>query len=320
MLVKKGKDNQVIVMQRKGYGKGKGVGFRNLLPKDPYTHSMNARGVSSRGERPSNLYAEGEVVEVEDLLEQLDEPEEEYVPPAPMPDILINESGEGDVVIDNDDDFEPAPMPHVLMNSNLESDPDVVEAHEMEEHAQESSAVGFFPELEYTDVDRVPDHQEPSLLPSLEFDTEVPPDDDGVPAVPLPTVLIPEKEETFAQKVGKGAQKLGEGIKGVGQRGIKLVQEQRAQAIAKKQEIEGMTDNELRTMAIREPSGLFGGTSRYEKELLRREGKNRELKDKIHNIRTKQNVQESDSGDSPFGFITAPFETLGATGKKRGKR
>lgn len=317
----KRRKGEIIMANRKGIGKGKGMGFKNLIPKDPYTHSMNARGVKSL-QRPVHLYAEGEVQEVDEMLEELQEQIDEEPQessgffPAPTPDILINESGEGDVHLHmNGDDTPFAPTPDVLMNSNLEADPDIVEEYEREELAQETGVAGFFPELEYVDVDRVPEKDEPTLLPSLTFEAEVSvdksDDDTSVPLVPLPTVLIPE-EETFAQKVGKG-------IKDVGQRGIQIVKEKRSHMIAQKQELHSLTDNELRTMAIREGSSFFGGGNRYEKELLRRETKNKELKDRIKDIRTKK-VEKTDSGDSPFGFITAPFETLGATGKKGGKR
>jgi len=34
--------------QRKGYGIGKGMGYKNLMPMDSYIHSLSAKGVKSR--------------------------------------------------------------------------------------------------------------------------------------------------------------------------------------------------------------------------------------------------------------------------------
>lgn len=39
-------------MERQGYGKGKGMGYKNLVIKDPYIHSLNAKGVKSKVKRP----------------------------------------------------------------------------------------------------------------------------------------------------------------------------------------------------------------------------------------------------------------------------
>ena len=34
-------------MKRKGLGKGRGMGYKNIVPRDPYIHSLSARGVKS---------------------------------------------------------------------------------------------------------------------------------------------------------------------------------------------------------------------------------------------------------------------------------
>jgi len=43
---------------RKGYGKGLGMGYKNLVPLDPYIHSLSAKGVKSKNRnfRPDYKY------------------------------------------------------------------------------------------------------------------------------------------------------------------------------------------------------------------------------------------------------------------------
>ena len=38
-------------MKRKGYGKGLGMGYKNLMPMDSHIHSLSAKGIKSQREK-----------------------------------------------------------------------------------------------------------------------------------------------------------------------------------------------------------------------------------------------------------------------------
>jgi len=47
-------------MKRKGLGKGLGMGYKNLVPRDPIVHSLNAKGISQKKEH-NNFFIFSEV-------------------------------------------------------------------------------------------------------------------------------------------------------------------------------------------------------------------------------------------------------------------
>jgi hypothetical protein len=119
--------------------------------------------------------------------------------------------------------------------------------------------------------------------------------EDKEPAInfPIPT---PTPHETFGSRVKKGVKKFVEKEK-------EFVERKKQESLERKEMLSEMSDRELEEMAVRTQGGIFGGNI-YEKELLRRQRKRVELKNKeaVAKQKAQQDVQEGKKGGGGLGI------------------
>ena len=124
--------------------------------------------------------------------------------------------------------------------------------------------------------------------------------------LPLPTI---NPKKTFGSKIKESAKK-GYGYV------VKKEQEFVQQRQQQRERLNILNDNQLEELAVRNPSGVFGGNM-YEKELIRRQRKRVEIRNKIGTTikvarkETKQTKQTNKSSglNIDLGFLN-PFATF----------
>lgn len=296
---------------RKGLGAGQGRGYKNIVPLDPYIHSLSARGVKSA----SVLYAEGNLKfgiiptkEKEGLIREIARKvhegvdwaiqwEREHLPKqrrwvrkeyerakeqiAKGIDHLKKDKDDvRDELDSNDDGVQDIPLAELHeVNTEIRQDLDNIDLNndDVPDYVQEGDAEMTDYEIEYEEQ-------------KINF--------------PLPT---PTPHETFGRKVKKG----------VGS----LVQKERefvAQRRQERAELNNLSDQKLKELAVRNPAGLFGG-NKYEKELLRRQTKRVQIEQKVSVTKQKAQQQPAKSGGGlgiDLGFLN-PLSTFSAKGKKK---
>lgn len=289
---------------RKGLGAGQGRGYKNIVPLDPYIHSLSARGVKSAQE----LYAEGKLKfgiiptkEKEGLIREIARKvhdgvdwaiqwEREHLPQQRRwvrkeYERAKEQLRKGAEAIkkkfDKDD-----------VRDELDTNDDGVQDIEYEELQEVNAEITD--QLEGIDLDNnnIPDYAE----------SDVKMEEDKI-SFPIPT---PTPKETFGTKVRKGWGKIVE-------KEQEFVQKRREQ----KEVLNKLSDAQLREKAVRNPSGIFGGNI-YEKEYLRRQGKRLEMQEKVSTTRQKarEDIKKGKTGGG-LGIDVSFLNPLSAFSSKK---
>lgn len=294
-------------MKRKGMGAGLGKGYKNLVPLDPYIHSLSAKGVKTM----QTLYAgkdynfgllpneekKGIIKEIarkvhegvgwavkwekEHLPNQRAWVRKEYEKAKDL--IMRGKDKVKDYVEKKKEDLDD-------VRDELDTDDDGTQDIELAELEQVNQDIKD--QLGTIDLDDsgIPDYIETGAL-QMEVEPEV--EEQGI-TFPFPT-LTPH--ETFGGKVKR---KLGE------------LREKEREFVQKRKETREMlaelSDRTLEEKAVRTQTGLFGGNM-YEKELLRRQKRRVELKKEIAQERSKAIKEEKTDSGFDLSFIN-PLSTF----------
>jgi len=302
---------------RRGIGKGMGQGFKNLMPQDPMTHSLSARGIKStynikKIDVPEKVPNFGLIptAKKRGLIREIARKVNEGVHWAiewekrhlPQQKAWVKKEYEQakdlakrgydkvkDKVEQKKEDMDD-------VRDELDTDDDGTQDIPIEEF--NDTGVEIRQQLDTIDLDNsgVPDYVEEPVQ---------------VEVKPEPT-LFPEvkpKGDGVLQKILKTEQKVQKRIVTA----YETAKEEKARVLA-------MSDAQLRERAVREPSGFFGvGKNKYDRELLRRAKKRIIVADELKKTRAKQrqDIKEKKSGTGFDVSFLNPFSGLQPKKKKR---
>lgn len=297
------------MLKRRGYGAGKGKGYKNLMPIDSFVHSLNAKGVKKQPiivhkkrtaflknflniSNPKNMtedmipdnFGRVPTYKKKGLIKELARKVEDGVGWAikweqehlPQQKAWVKKEYERAKQltkkgVDKLKKIKAKDMEDV--RDELDSNDDGVQDIPMQE--LETVNEGIRKDLQGIDLnqDGVADYVQEQPLD--DYETEYA---DSTESTIIP---IPKPKKGVVQKAKETA------ILGF-QKGKTFVKERQAIAKAEKEELKSYSNNTLEELAIREPKGMFGfGKNKYEKELLRRvEYKNR-LDEEIRQVKMK---------------------------------
>lgn len=170
-------------------------------------------------------------------------------------------------------------------------------------------------DLESIDLnkDSIPDHRQKS---PLEIDEEFIAQDEERLNFPFPTL---NPKETFTKRAGRFIKKEAGIVK---EKAGELVEKGKSYVREKQLEqdfIRQMPDSQVKELAVRTPSGFFGGMNIYEKEIIRRTKKRLELENELIKARKQQetDIKQGKTGfGDAFGFLN-PFATLTKKGENK---
>ena len=320
------------MVHRKGIGIGLGQGFKNMMPQDPMTHSLSARGIKSTYN-----------IKKISVPEQV--PKFGIIPTAKKKGLIkeiarkVNEGVHWAIVWEKKhlpsqkawvkkefkqakelaqrgldkvkDKVEQIKEDMDDVRDEMDTDDDGTQDISIEEF--NDTNVGIRQELDTIDVDNsgVPDYveempdgvqKEPSFLPSLEIE---PVEEETKPSL-LPEVK-PSGDGGFFKKLYEQEQKVQKKVVTA----IDTAREEKAKILA-------MSDAVLKERAVREKSGaIFGlGKNKYEQELYRRAQKRLTIASELAKTKAKKKkeLKEGKSLGVDVSFLN-PFS--GLTGGKK---
>ena len=294
---------------RKGLGAGLGMGYKNIAPLDSHIHSLSAKGVRSA----STLYAENKLTfgiiptqEKEGLIREIARKsydgvswavqwEREHLPSQRR--WVKKEYERAKEQLQKGVDYLKKDKDDV--RDELDTDDDGDQDIQLEELHDVNTVIRS--DLEGIDIDsnNVPDYVEEDELYQIPDKVEY---DEQLITFPMPTL---NPKDSFGSKFKKGVQK------GVGA----VVQKEREFVAHRKEDREmlnKLSDKQLEEFAVRNPAGIFGG-NKYEKELVRRQTKRVQIKQKV-----AQTTQDAKSGKSTgAGFDLGFLNPLSTSSPKK---
>ena len=302
-------------MERRGYGTGKGQGYKNLMQIDPFIHSLNAKGIKSKKLLPQNFkkgYDFGNTATpqkkglIRELARKVHEGvdwaiqwEKEHLPK--QKEWVKKEFEQAKELakrgVDKVKDYAEQKKEDLDdVRDELDINDDGVQDLDMSdlEIANQEITQG----LNQIDLDNsgVPDHIEDGT-----FDMPEPPRPSGA-GFPFPTT---DPKRDFEKKEGvfkKGARFVGSTFKKAKEEGRQIIEKKRLE----KDIIRHMTDPELRTKAIELGKPTFGKYNAFEREIIRREQEKARLR-----MITEQAKAGQIKGTSPInlGFLNPLGQT-----------
>ena len=324
-------------MKRKGVGLGLGQGFKNMIPQDPYTHSLSAKGIKStynikKISVPEQVPKFGIIptAKKKGLIKEIARKVNEGVHWAvewekkhlPSQKKWVKKEYElaKDLArrgVDKvKDKVEQVKEDMDDVRDEMDTDDDGTQDISLEEFNQVNQEIKQ--DLNKIDLDNsgVPDYAEdgaevkPSFFPTLKTE---PVEVEAEEEEREPSLLMPElkpKGDGFLKKIYQTEQKVQTRV----MTAVDKAREEKRQILA-------MTDAVLRERAVRETSGaIFGlGKNKYERELYRRTQKRLLISDELAKTKAKKKKEiKEGKGKGGLGVDVSflnPFS--GLTGGKK---
>jgi len=316
------------MVNRTGYGKGKGMGYFNLLTIDPYVHSLSARGVKSKIHNSHNNYILSAKTKIPDYV------------PADFGDVptykkrgLIKEIARK--VADGVHwavEWEKKHLPEQKswVKTQYDKAKDLIEkakSKNAEEKARAKAEIEKQKDLadvrdeldvdddgtQDIDIDELDDvnYNIRGDLDNIDIDNNGVPD--YIETEPLDEPIY-EKTHVGQKSAGTPLNYLFTQGKEFAQKeykaGKEFVQKKIEEHEHTIEELRGMSNSELKERSLRTQPSLFGGKDIYEKELLRRVTKEKQVDVDVQQAMRKPVVSAGGSGfGDMFGFLN-PLSTL----------
>lgn len=284
------------MVSRLGYGKGKGRGYLNLISLDPYIHSLSAKGVRTRQFNSYNLFAKSERCFLEydkkgnpvnlpynidsmpnnkrrGLIKELAKKaidgvswavkwEKEHLPKQKewVKAQYVKAKDLAHRVKDNiKDTVEKKHEDLADVRDELDIDDNGTQDISIEQLDNVNDGIRTDLETIDTDGNNVPDYMETEPLDDLDIETQI------------TEPKVAEKKKSFFSSGKEFAEKEFKV-------GKEFVKKKIAEREHTQEELRALSNKELKELSIKTTkTSLFGGKDMYEKELLRRVGKEKQI-------------------------------------------